>query len=903
MENSNLNLNLNLNRQILMLVLLPILLLSIIFISYFAWSQTSQSEKILKLQGDTITKLIASRSSDAIRSKDIDALVLKSSIPLEFKNVIDIIFLDREYQVIYRSTSYPLRLNASSSNIYHDSGHWYFVRPALDSNQPLELFSSHRDSNNSSQAIGWVIVILSEEGNTHKDLRIIFSLIGIFTLILMLSYWAASRFALQITSPISEIRSVVNAVQQGDFDTRARENHAGQLHSLAVGINTMASRIKVSTTDMETRVDSATLRLQSAMYHLEQKNEILEVTKEKEVEANQAKDQFLARMSHELRTPLTSVLGFSKILQEMNYTAEQAEPIRIINQTSKLLLAIVGDILDYSKLKKNAITLENISFNLETSILDILEMQTPMAHSKGLELSLACENVASYDVKGDPTRFKQIIINLVSNAIKFTDSGSVALNADVQYINSHQSLIIISVTDTGIGISSQQLNSLFKAFVQADTSITRRFGGSGLGLIIAKTLTKLMGGKLEIYSTLGRGTNVTLQIPTRTNNKQQSEDKKASFSAPHSILIYEENPHAKRSMSLLLERKKYRHRSTSKIDELMQLLPYHEHVIIGIHPKDTDNTVINTVLKQLGSQHKIITLAVPSGHPLPIFPKVINVINKPIRPQTMVLHEQDDKAHTTSCSRVIPPAQRICAVVAEDNTFNQVLISRILEKNNIRCHMAANGLEALELIAMYNPDIAIIDIHMPVMDGFEATKIIRQNSNLPIISLTANIMEQDHQKIILAGSNCLLLKPINDEQLVSSITELTRTLGPAKKFAVLAFEEDVGDSKLWDNQQRTAANPTKIEDYSLDQKNLEEELLRLLTLLDTAFTARNTTKMKSVTHQLLGLAALCELPEVELTSINLQEALHQKQIKNIWYCLFRLNRTIKKNQSDFKIGS
>lgn len=896
------NLNLNLNRQILVLALLPLLLLSMIFISYFVWSQTSQSKKILKLQGDTITKLIASRSSDAIRSKDIAALTLKSSIPLKFKNVVDIIFLDRKYQVIYRSTSFPLRLQASSSTVYDDSSHWYFVRPALNRDQPLQLFSSHSDLNNSSQVIGWVIVVLSKEGNTHKDLQIILSLIGILIAILMLSYWAASRFAMQITTPISEIRSVVNAVQQGDFDTRARETHAGQLHSLAVGINTMALRIKVSTTDMETRVDSATLRLQSAMYHLEQKNEILEVTKEKEVEANQAKDQFLARMSHELRTPLTSVLGFSKILQEMNYTAEQAEPIRIINQTSKLLLAIVDDILDYSKLQKNAITLESIDFNLETAILDILEMQTPMAHSKGLELSLTCENVTSYEIKGDPTRFKQIIINLVSNAIKFTDSGSVALNADVQYINSHQSLIIISVTDTGIGISSQQLNTLFKAFVQADTSITRRFGGSGLGLIIAKTLTKLMGGKLEIYSKLGRGTNVTLKIPTRTNNKQQSEYK-APFSGGHSILIYEENVHAKRSMSLLLERKKYRYRSTSKIDELVQLLPHHEHVIIGIHPKDTDNDVINAVLKQLGPQHKIITLAVPSGHPLPIFPKVINLINKPIRPQTIVLHEQDDKAHKTLFTKTIPQAQKICAVVAEDNTFNQVLISRILEKNSIRCHMAANGLEALELIEKYNPDIAIIDIHMPVMDGFEATKIIRQNSNLPIISLTANIMEQDHQKIISAGSNCLLLKPINDVQLIRSIAELTSTLAPAKEITSLSFKRDIHDIKLSANQPHSVSCPTEIEDYNLNQKILQEELLRLLTSLCAAFTAQNTAKMKSVTHQLLGLAGLCELPEVELTSINLQKALNRKQTKNVWYCLFRLNRTIKKNQIESKIGS
>ena len=168
----------------------------------------------------------------------------------------------------------------------------------------------------------------------------------------------------------------------------------------------------------------------------------------------------------------------------------QAEPQTSLGDRHVL---IVDDILDYSKLQKNAITLERIDYNLETAMLDILEMQAPMAHSKGLELSLVSSNGRSYEIKGDPTRFKQVFSNLVSNAIKFTDKGSVAISLDIQHISSHQSLIIISVTDTGIGISEQQLNKLFKAFVQADTSITRRFGGSGLGLVIAKALTKLMG--------------------------------------------------------------------------------------------------------------------------------------------------------------------------------------------------------------------------------------------------------------------------------------------------------------------------------------------------------------------------------------------------------------------------
>ncbi len=747
------------------------------------------------------------------------------------------------------------------------------------------LFNNVRQKLKDKVIIGWVLILISEEPSIKRNIDLILSVIAAIVGILFFSFWFASRFAKQIMTPISEITSVVEAFQKGNFDARARESHAGKLHALADGINRMAMRVKVSTTDMETRVDSATRRLQSAMHHLEQQNETLEITKEKEVEANQAKDQFLARMSHELRTPLTSVLGFSKILQETNLTDEQAEPIRIINHTSQLLLSIIDDILDYSKLQKHAIILEKIYFNVETAILDILEMQAPMAHSKGLELSLVSSNGRSYEIKGDPTRFKQIISNLVSNAIKFTDTGSVAISADVQHISTHQSLIMISVTDTGIGISEEQLNKLFKAFVQADTSITRRFGGSGLGLVIAKTLTKLMGGKLEIYSKQGRGTNVTLQIPTLKNIDITEEEVIPTTHKP--ILIYDEHQHSRRSIALMLERKKYNYKSVSNMDDLIKLLPEYQHLIIGIKSTDIKNQLINTIIPLLTNEHKVITFALPNGHPLPILPSFISVINKPIRPETIIAGDIEHK----NLRRVAPKSStiidmEITVVVAEDNKFNQILISKILAKHNIKSYIASNGKEALALIAEHRPDLAIIDIHMPVMDGFEATKIIRLSSNMPIISLTANIMAQDHQKIADAGSNCIVLKPINDVELISQIRKLTK-----KK------QSEIESTEYFPSLQAEHST-TNISDYNLDQSVLNKELHRLLHLLKIAFELTDFPEMLSIAHQLVGLAGLYELPEVELTSIELQHMLKRRDLRKTWRCLFRLVRIVRNSAEE-----
>jgi two-component system sensor histidine kinase BarA len=881
-----------LNKKILIVTLLPLVLLSIILTVYFIVSQTSDTQKMLILQGHTIAKLVAAESKDSILQENITQIAKMSKTPLSLDGVADIVFLDNRYKTIMRSANFPLNLQPTSPSFYHDGLYWYFVQ-AVKKGIPLSsLYANSTDKLQSTETIGWVIVVLSEEPAKLRNQNIVLSVIAVIAGILLFSFWFSSRLAKQITIPISEITSVVEAFQKGNFDARARESHSGKLHALASGINRMALRIKVSTTDMETRVNSATRRLQAAMHHLEQQNEALESTREKEIEANQAKDQFLARMSHELRTPLTSVLGFSKILQESNITEDQVEPIRIINHTSQLLLSIVDDILDYSKLQKNAITLERIDYNLETAMLDILEMQAPMAHSKGLELSLVSTNSRSYEIKGDPTRFKQIFSNLVSNAIKFTDIGSVAISLNLQHISSHQSLIIISVTDTGIGISDEQLNKLFQAFVQADTSITRRFGGSGLGLVIAKTLTTLMGGKLEIYSKQGRGTNVTLQIPALSNSEHTPVVEKP-LKATKPVLIYDENQHTRRSIALMLERKKYKYRSLSELGELLELIPKYEHLIIGIKSTDLKNTLIHQLLPLLSNAHKTVTFALPNGHPLPVLPKPITVINKPIRPETLMPSEESDYKTIVNIDSSVKFDNEICAVVAEDNVFNQILIGKILAKHNIKSFIASNGKEALELIAKHQPDLAIIDIHMPVMDGFEATKFIRQSSDMPIISLTANIIEQDHQKIIAAGSNCIVLKPINDVELIHKIRQLTKA--PLKRKPQLLAEPVIAI----DNPMLKKI--TNLADYNLDQALLRQELERLISLLETNFKHYDILQMRSNAHQLVGLAGLYELPEVELTTIELQDTLKVGDTRSTWRCLSRLIRIIKNSELDNKL--
>ncbi len=401
---------------------------------------------------------------------------------------------------------------------------------------------------------------------------------------------------------------------------------------------------------------------------------------------------------------------------------------------------------------------------------------------------------------------------------------------------------------------------------------------------------------------------MTLQIPALSNTELDT-GKPNPISDTQPVLVYDENQHTRRSFCLLLERKKYRYRSLSNVDEFIKLMPSYKHLIIGVSATDYKNQLIQKVAEQISDFHTIVTLALPNGHPLPALPKQVSVINKPIRPESIIPSDDQSTTTQTLTNHTHTFPKDICAVIAEDNFFNQILIGKILEKHNITAHIASNGKEALGLIDQHQPDIAIIDIHMPIMDGFEATRIIRENSDLPIISLTANIIEKDHQKITAAGSNAIVLKPINDVELIQRIKELTKNKKvKAARQQSSAAKNDTAPKPSCDTDQGTAndmhkaaASGTNIADYDLDQSILKVELERLLTLLDDSFAKNDNDEMRSAAHQLVGLAGLYELPEVELSTLALQTAVKSGDVRETWVCLSRLKRIVMNNPLDAEL--
>jgi len=887
-----------LNQQLLLLTLLPIAILSLALSGYFLNTRLDDAERAMIERGQTLARLLASSAEFSVLTENHDSLKDLSKAPILEPDVADIVFLNSRYEITYRSSQFELNLLPTSPQLYQDDQFWYFIQPVITTGIPFLDSPELQNTEQLVETAGWIAVVLSQIPTVQRQRTILLTGLLIMLFCILVSFYVAYRFTRRITDPMLEITKVVEELQEGHLSSRASINQSGELLTLPQGVNRLAQQVESSTIDMNIQVDTATRRLQSAMHHLEQQNQQLVTAKERAIEANQAKDEFLARMSHELRTPLTSVLGFSKLLKENSHREEQAEPLRIINQASMLLLSIVDDILDFSKLQKNAIELERIDFNLETALLDILEMQATTANAKGLELTLLNRVVGNLDVVGDPTRLKQVLTNLTANAIKFTDSGSVIVSLDCKPINAQQSLFKIAISDTGIGISKDQFQNLFQAFSQADTSITRRFGGSGLGLVIARKLTELMGGRLDLHSELGKGTTVELQIAFLHAHETTSlPEPKELHGRP--LLVYDTSATAAQSLWLTASRLYPEAVLAASLEDFMARQS-ECNLLIGLSAQLKGDDLLISQLAQLGSSERTVWTVIPNGTNCPQALQNSLQLNKPLRIEHL---SANNNAAAVSLAEEEQSQYLINAVIAEDNYFNRLLISKILKKHQIQVFAACNGAEAVELVNRHQPDIVVLDVHMPVMDGLTATYEIRKrNEQVPILSLTANIIKSEHQKLADAGTNKVILKPINDKELISSIFELTADVleqRQAEQSQALAQPAAIEPSTvIAEPEQEDYHQVTDLSEYGIDSAVLDAELDNLLAQLVRDFGLQDIKAMREIAHQLVGLAGLYQIPSVEITTLELQDALHESDIRTTWQLTWRLLRIV--NSRDYQ---
>ncbi|BBR52784.1 MULTISPECIES: response regulator [Pseudomonas] len=876
---------LGIRSRVLLLALLPASLMALVLGSYFNWLQQNELRTQLLQRGKMLAEQLAPLAAPSLANPAQAQELLEriAAQALEQADVRAVAFLAPDRSRLAHAG--PSMLNQAPTG---GTGTQLLQRTGNDATRYLmPVFGHHRDL--ASQAVpaeaerllGWVEIELSHDGTLLRGYRNLFTSLLLIFGCLSLTVLLALRMSRTINDPLSRIKHAVTQLKEGNLEQRLPAMGSHELDELAAGINRMAETLQNAHEELQHSIDQATEDVRQNLETIEIQNIELDMARKEALEASRIKSEFLANMSHEIRTPLNGILGFTHLLQRSEMTPRQLDYLNTIEKSADNLLGIINEILDFSKIEAGKLVLDSIPFNLRDLIQDTLTILAPAAHAKQLELLSLVYRDTPLSLIGDPLRLKQILTNLVSNAIKFTREGTIVVRAMIEDEQEDSVQLRISVQDTGIGLSPQDVRTLFQAFSQADNSLSRQPGGTGLGLVISKRLIEQMGGEIGVDSTPGEGSQfwISLSLPRAHDDAQEQPlqpllGRRAAIVDGHEL--------ARQALEHQLEDCGLSVSLFASFDQLLQGVqaasqagqPF-EFAVLGANLSTLSPEQLGHYHQQLERLGCLCVVLCPTTEQALYHPYLPNphgqLLSKPTctRKLRRLLLELVQPRRATNDARASGNTRAPRILCVDDNPANLLLVQTLLEGLGAEVLALDNGYAAVKAVQDEPFDLVLMDVQMPGMDGRACTEQIRRweasqsGSPLPIVALTAHAMANEKRALLHSGMDDYLTKPISERQLSQVVMKWTG-------MSLVPSMQERGSERAIDSNELKVLDPEEGLRLAAGKPDLAADMLAmLLASLETdresirvARELGDRTAMIERVHRLNGASRYCGVPQL-----------------------------------------